>query len=42
VRIAELLSDPARAKAMGEAGLAWVHREWRWEQAAARLEALLS
>jgi len=42
VRIAELLSDPARAKAMGEQGLAWVHREWRWELAAARLEALLS
>jgi phosphatidylinositol alpha-1,6-mannosyltransferase len=41
-RIAELLSDPARARAMGEQGLAWVNREWRWELAAARLEALLS
>ena len=42
VRIADLLSDPARAAAMGEKGLAWVHREWRWELAAARLEAILS
>jgi phosphatidylinositol alpha-1,6-mannosyltransferase len=42
MRIAELLSDPAKAAAMGEKGLAWVNREWRWELAAARLEALLS
>jgi phosphatidylinositol alpha-1,6-mannosyltransferase len=42
VRIADLLSDPVRAAAMGEKGLAWVHREWRWELAAARLEAILS
>jgi phosphatidylinositol alpha-1,6-mannosyltransferase len=37
----ELLSDPGKAKAMGEKGLAWVDREWRWELAAARLTALL-
>jgi phosphatidylinositol alpha-1,6-mannosyltransferase len=41
-RLAELLGDPARARAMGEKGLAWVHREWRWELAAARLAALLA
>jgi phosphatidyl-myo-inositol dimannoside synthase len=41
-RITELLTDPARARAMGEKGLAWVDREWRWELAAARLEAILS
>jgi phosphatidylinositol alpha-1,6-mannosyltransferase len=41
-RVAELLGDPAKARAMGEKGLAWVHREWRWELAAARLEAILS
>jgi phosphatidyl-myo-inositol dimannoside synthase len=41
-RIAELLSDPVKAKAMGEKGLAWVDREWRWELAAARLAAILS
>jgi phosphatidylinositol alpha-1,6-mannosyltransferase len=40
-RIAELLGDPGKAKAMGEKGLAWVNAEWRWELAAARLTALL-
>ena len=40
-RIAGLLTDPARARVMGEKGLAWVDREWRWELAAARLEAIL-
>ena len=41
-RIIELLTDPARARAMGEKGLAWVDREWRWELAAARLTAILT
>jgi phosphatidylinositol alpha-1,6-mannosyltransferase len=41
-RITELLNDPARAKAMGEKGLAWVDREWREELPATRLAALLS
>jgi phosphatidylinositol alpha-1,6-mannosyltransferase len=41
-RLTELLSDPAKAKAMGEKGLAWVDREWREELPAARLAALLS
>jgi phosphatidyl-myo-inositol dimannoside synthase len=40
-RITELLNDPGKARAMGEKGLAWVDREWRWELAAARLTALL-
>jgi len=40
-RIIELLKDPDKAKAMGEKGLAWVDREWRWELTAARLSALL-
>jgi phosphatidyl-myo-inositol dimannoside synthase len=40
-RAAELLGDPGKARAMGEKGLAWVEREWRWELAAARLAALL-
>jgi phosphatidylinositol alpha-1,6-mannosyltransferase len=40
-RAAELLSEPGKARAMGEKGLAWVEREWRWELAAARLTALL-
>ena len=41
-RITELLKDPAKARAMGEKGLAWVDREWREELPAARLSALLS
>ncbi|GIF37679.1 glycosyltransferase family 4 protein [Actinoplanes xinjiangensis] len=41
-RVAELLADPVRAKAMGEAGRAWVEQEWRWETQAARLTALLT
>jgi phosphatidylinositol alpha-1,6-mannosyltransferase len=41
-RITELLGDPGKARAMGEKGLAWVDREWRWEHAAARLTALLA
>ena len=41
-RIIELLTDPDKARAMGEKGLAWVDREWRWELTAARLSAILS
>jgi phosphatidyl-myo-inositol dimannoside synthase len=41
-RVVELLTDPAKARAMGEKGLAWVDREWRWELAAARLTAVLA
>src|SRR6266849_5509987 len=40
-RITELLGDPAKARAMGEEGLAWVDREWREELSAARLSAIL-
>ena len=38
-RIAELLADPAGRRAMGEKGLAWVDREWRWDLVPARLRA---
>ncbi|GAB2590859.1 glycosyl transferase family 1 [Paractinoplanes abujensis] len=41
-RLTDLLTDPARAKAMGAAGRAWVEQEWRWENQAARLDRLLS
>jgi phosphatidyl-myo-inositol dimannoside synthase len=41
-RVIELLTDPAKARAMGEKGLAWVDREWRWELAGARLSAILA
>ena len=40
-RVIELLTDPGKARAMGEKGLAWVDREWRWDLAAARLTSIL-
>jgi phosphatidylinositol alpha-1,6-mannosyltransferase len=40
-RLVELLGDPAKARAMGEKGQAWVDREWREELSAARLSAIL-
>ncbi|HLL64551.1 MAG TPA: glycosyltransferase family 4 protein [Micromonosporaceae bacterium] len=41
-RVAGVLADPALARRMGEAGRAWVGREWRWETQAARLGGLLA
>ncbi len=41
-RISQLLADPAGARAMGEKGLAWVDREWRWNLVAQRLERILA
>jgi phosphatidylinositol alpha-1,6-mannosyltransferase len=41
-RVTELLRDPARARAMGEKGQAWVEHEWREELSAARLSAILA
>lgn len=41
-RLIELLSDPARAKAMGEKGMAWIDQEWRWEHIAGRLRDILA
>jgi phosphatidyl-myo-inositol dimannoside synthase len=40
-RITALLADPARARAMGQRGLAWVEQEWDWSRVAGRLNALL-
>jgi len=36
-----LLRDPARGRAMGEAGAAWVHAEWTWDATSNRLRAML-
>ena len=36
------LTDPDRARVMGEKGRSWVEREWTWDRQAARLEALLA
>ena len=41
-RITDLLTDQAKAKAMGAAGRAWVEQEWRWENQATRLTKLLA
>ena len=40
-RIIELLSDPAKAEHMGEAGRAWVEREWQWPLVQRRFRELL-
>ena len=40
-RLTELLADPAKAKAMGAAGRAWVEQEWRWAKQAERMSRLL-
>ena len=40
--VAGYLADPVRARAVGEAGRAWVEREWRWDVLAARLRELLA
>ncbi|MEW5917042.1 MAG: glycosyltransferase family 4 protein [Gemmatimonadota bacterium] len=37
----QLLTDPARAAAMGAAGATWVHRAWTWDVQATRLRDLL-
>ena len=41
-RLIGLLGDPAGAAAMGDKGLAWVDREWRWDLVADRLAAILA
>jgi phosphatidylinositol alpha-1,6-mannosyltransferase len=41
-RLIQLLGDPQAAAAMGEKGVAWVDREWRWDIVAGRLAAILA
>lgn len=41
-RLTHLLADRAGARAMGEKGMAWVDREWRWDLVAKRLERILA
>jgi phosphatidylinositol alpha-1,6-mannosyltransferase len=41
-RLIALLADPAAARALGEKGLAWVDREWRWDLVAQRLAHILA
>src|SRR5258708_31977770 len=37
-RLIQLLSDPPGAATMGEKGVAWVDREWRWDIGTGRLD----
>ncbi len=37
-----LLRDPARARAMGEAGARWVHSQWTWDAMSSRLQEMLA
>lgn len=39
--IIDMLTQPQRARAMGEAGRRWAQREWTWTQSARRLRELL-
>ncbi|ADB31868.1 glycosyl transferase group 1 [Kribbella flavida DSM 17836] len=41
VRLVELLTDPVRAKMLGEAGRQWVAAEWSWARSGAELRNLL-
>ena len=41
-RLVDLLSNPAKAAAMGAAGRAWIERDWRWEAQAARMTDALN
>jgi phosphatidylinositol alpha-1,6-mannosyltransferase len=40
--LSPLLTDPVRARKMGEAGRAWVSEHWRWDLLAQRLGHLLT
>jgi phosphatidylinositol alpha-1,6-mannosyltransferase len=40
--VSELLSDPARAQAMGAAGRTWVEQNWQWSTLATKLRHLLA
>lgn len=40
--LAHLLTDPARAARMGQAGADWVHRESSWDAMAQRLQGMLA
>ena len=41
-RLIQLLSDPQGAATMGEKGVAWVDREWRWDIVTGRLDEILA
>jgi phosphatidylinositol alpha-1,6-mannosyltransferase len=41
-RVIALLADPRGATTMGDKGLAWVDREWRWDLVSLRLAEILA
>jgi phosphatidyl-myo-inositol dimannoside synthase len=41
-RLIQLLCDPRGAATMGEKGLAWVDRQWRWDIVAGRLQEIIA
>ena len=41
-RLTTLLADTDLAHRMGQAGRAWVERDWRWQTQATRMRALLT
>ncbi len=41
VRLIDLLTDPARSRAMGAAGREWVAADWTWQQSGETLRTLL-
>jgi phosphatidylinositol alpha-1,6-mannosyltransferase len=41
-RLVAVLTDPALARRLGDAGRAWVEADWRWDTQADRLTALLT
>ncbi len=41
-RLVELLTDPEKARVMGEKGRAWVQAEWSWDRSYEQLRALLA
>ena len=41
-RLIGLLADPDSAATMGEKGVAWIDREWRWDVVVARLQEILA
>lgn len=41
-RVADLLADPVRARALGDAGRAWTLAAWRWDLLGDRLSGILA
>jgi phosphatidylinositol alpha-1,6-mannosyltransferase len=40
--VTRLLTDPAKARAMGERGREWVTEQWSWDRSLGRLSSYLT